>query len=338
MPLTTVGQYEHAGQRLGRSADDPQISSLRAVRRLAVAGIATVWLSVPWSAPLGPAAAAGRATGARLDSSAAAGVAEEHRAAVIIDTGTMVKSVCVRFREDAISGIDALARAQVDPVLQAFSGKGAAVCALCGVGCPAGDSCLTCNPDGKFWSYSRAPAGTTGLRTAGVGASSTTVRDGDVEGWRWALGGTPPFSTVEEVCGETAPLSTSTTGTPVPGSVVTTPGSVGPSTSSAPTTEPVTATTRAPGRTTTTAAAAAPTTGPEGAAPPSEAGEPSTSAPTTRPTMSPSGLAASRTSPGRDGGSGSGWPGLVVFGAVLVGLVGWGAAARRARRNIGPPG
>lgn len=302
------------------------------MRRLAVAGIAAAWASVPLALPPAtvPPAAGTVVAGTVVAGTVVATGAEEHRAAVIVDTGTQVKSVCVRFREESISGVEALARAQVDPVLQAFSGKGAAVCALCGVGCPAGDSCLSCNPDGKFWSYSRAPAGTGSLRTSGVGASSTTVHDGDVEGWKWALGGAPPFQTVEQVCGE-APASTTTTPAPTSPAVSTTrPGTaaIAPAPAGAPTT------TGAPTRPATTAASpmAAPASGSPGAAtdaaatsslPPDDA-TPATVAGDRAPS-----LAASRRAQDPDGG-GSG-PELALFAAVLAGLVAWGARTRRAR-------
>ncbi len=259
----------------------------------------------------------------------------EHRAAVIVDTGTQVKSVCVRFREESLTGIEALARANVDPVLHGFAGKGAAVCALCGVGCPAGESCLTCNAEGKFWSYSRSLAGSGSLRTSGVGASSTTVRDGDVEGWRYGQGGTPPFATVEQVCGE-EPAATSTTAS---SSVVVTTAAGG----TAPTSPPLgstlaTATTRATGRTTTTTTpppAVPSTTAVTGAG--SGAGD--GPAPELQPgaggtTVAP-GLASSPSS--EKSPEASRWPGPVLFATMLAGLIGWAGWARRARRRSGGP-
>lgn len=266
-------------------------------------------------------------------------VAEENRAAVIVDTGAGVKSVCVRFREESITGVEALARAQVDPVFQGFSGKGAAVCALCGVGCPAGDSCLTCNPEGKFWSYSRAPAGTGSLRTSGVGASSTVVRDGDVEGWKFALGGTPPFATVEQVCGE-APAAPSTTAASSPAPAgPTTVGGITP-TSSAGTTIARTATTAPPARArapasaaTTAAPAQAATTTPASPAGPGLAPGAIGDQAATTPRAGP---AASRRATSGDEG-GAGWPSLALFAGLLTGLAVWSGVARRSRRRTRTP-
>lgn len=296
------------------------------MRRPAVAGIALVWLSLASGAPPAALAVATAATAGQA--------AVEHRAAVIVDTGARVKSVCVRFREESISGVEALALAQVDPVLQAYSGKGAAVCALCGVGCPAGDSCLTCNPDGKFWSYSRAPAGTGSLLTSGAGASSTTVHDGDVEGWKWALGGAPPFQTVEQVCGEAPAPSTSLPATTSPALATT---AAGPA-ATVPVVTAAPATTRAPPRPTTTAAHPGSTPAGGGGAPAGDTTTPSSPATAGAPAAGSSGrtpdLAASRRAHDRDGGGK--WPGLAVFGVALAGLTAWGVRAgqdRARRRN-----
>lgn len=282
-----------------------------------------MWLSVPWSAGL-PAVVPPEAAGTGVVA------AREHRVAVIVDTGSQVKSVCVRFREESISGVEALNRAQLDPVFQAFSGKGAAVCALCGVGCPTGESCLTCNAEGRFWAYSRAPAGTASLRTSGVGASSTTVRDGDVEGWRWALGGTPPFAPVEQVCGEVVPGAPPTTATPPP-----------PSTGSAVTTTPAGGSaTTPPAVNRGTATETGPTGFPSTVVPDTRA-SPSTTLPSRSGAVAGARRAPStpvtRTDAARDGapdgGGAGGWSGLAGFATLLGGLVGWAAWARRTRRR-----
>jgi len=278
---------------------------------------------------------------AALDQAPGAGAAvaqppPEHRAAVVVDTGTEVRRVCVRFTEESLTGIEALVRAGTDPVLRAFAGKGAAVCALCGTGCPGDESCLTCDPAGRFWSYSRATSGTAALRTSGVGASSTTVRDGDVEGWRWGTGGTPPFATVAEVCGEVAATTISSTAAatttastsmtaaspvttaPGPGAATTTIGRPSPR-------PPATATT-APAATTTAPTAAA---GGSPAPTPPEGPVPSAAATTTAPAGD--GLASSP----RRGTEGGGRWGLAAFAATLAGLAGWSAAARRRRNRPG---
>lgn len=130
-----------------------------------------------------------------------ADAAGSNRAGVVIDNGSSVRRVCIHFN-GTLTGVEALqraARATVAP----FGGLGGAVCAIDGVGCPGDNSCLTCRQP-KFWSYSRAPSGSGGFSVSAGGASSSTVRDGDVEGWRWG-GGTPSHSSAAEICGEVSP-------------------------------------------------------------------------------------------------------------------------------------
>lgn len=132
-----------------------------------------------------------------LVAATAVAAAGPNHAAVIVDTGQTVKKVCVTFDEDAISGAEALRRAKVDAVFDSYGANGEGVCAICGVGCPAGN-CF-CDRS-RFWAYHRAGPGG-GYAFSRVGASSTTVRDGDVEGWRWGTGAAPPYASVGEVCG-----------------------------------------------------------------------------------------------------------------------------------------
>ena len=119
-------------------------------------------------------------------------------------TGGGSAAVCVRFDEAAISGLDALQRAGLGAVIRGFSGQGGAVCGINGVGCPADDSCLTCQAP-NYWAYHRAGPGAGGFSYASVGAGSTQVTDGSVEGWQWGTGAPPPFQTVDQVCGAATP-------------------------------------------------------------------------------------------------------------------------------------
>lgn len=125
--------------------------------------------------------------------------APQNRAAVVIDTGEFVKTACVRFAEESISGKEALERAQVQAVFRAYSGQGTAVCALCGKGCPADESCLTCGGN-NYWAYHRARAGAATYTPSQAGVSSTRVRDGDTEGWKWGPGTPPPYFSFEQIC------------------------------------------------------------------------------------------------------------------------------------------
>jgi hypothetical protein len=139
----------------------------------------------------------------------------QNRAVVIVHTGGGSAAVCVRFDEPSISGLDALQRAGLGAVVRSFSGQGGAVCGLNGVGCPADDSCLTCQAP-NYWAYHRAPPGAGGFTFSSAGAGSTRVSDGSVEGWQWGTGAAPPFQTVDQVCGAADPPSAPPNPAPVP--------------------------------------------------------------------------------------------------------------------------
>lgn len=127
--------------------------------------------------------------------------ADANRAVVIIDTGGSTRTVVVSF-SGTISGYEALELAGAGPETYGFAGQGAAICRLLGVGNdPAGSSCLGTPDDPRYWAYYRAPDGATGWTYSGSGAGSTTVGDGDVEGWRFGTGGAPPFRSFCDVVG-----------------------------------------------------------------------------------------------------------------------------------------
>lgn len=179
--------------------------------------------------------------------------ASAHHAALIIDTGSQVVRKCVGFDEDSITGKDMLDRADVNVV---YSDKysEAFVCSMLGVGndqahCPNNDA-------NQNWSYYEAKSGDAGFPSSysNVGASRTTVRDGDVEGWTWGRQSPPPYSPASAVCPAAAPAPTTTAPAPA---VTTTAGrsgfaavrsggtSNGPSTTSPDTTSTTTTTTTA---------------------------------------------------------------------------------------------
>lgn len=143
------------------------------------------------------------------------GAQTAHRAAVVVDTGSGVVTRCVTFAEDAITGLAALERAGLDPVVRAFSGQGGGVCGLNGVGCPADSSCLTCQAP-NYWAYYRADGGAGGFTYSSAGAGSTSVTDGDVEAWRWGSGAAPGYRSFDSVCPLQPPPTTTTTSAPSP--------------------------------------------------------------------------------------------------------------------------
>lgn len=271
----------------------------------------------------------------------AATIAEQNRAALVVDTGEQVKKVCVRFSEESISGAELLRRAEVDAGLRPYAGKGVAVCSLCGVGCRTDESCLTCDPDGRYWAYSRAPAGTSSFRLSPAGASNTEVRNGDVEGWRWSRGSAPGYSSVEEVCDGAAPPAASTgTTTPTPTATSSPAATVAPASSAGSSVTPaapsVSSRPGSPASTGTVPRSPSSTT----ATPVAPAGNSSTSSSSSRssppkPAASSAGdqtLAGQRAARSDDGGGSP--AGLLAFAGLLGGLLGWAAWARRRRHRL----
>ncbi|HVE47931.1 MAG TPA: hypothetical protein VNA57_14440 [Acidimicrobiales bacterium] len=276
---------------------------------------------------------------------AAATAAEQNRAVLVVETGEQVKKVCVRFWEESISGAELLRRAEVDAAVRPYAGKGVAVCSLCGVGCRTDDSCLTCDPDGRYWTYSRAPAGTSGFRLSPAGASNTEVGNGDVEGWRWSRGSSPGYVSVEEVCDgaapaaapttTTAPATTSTIVAQPPGATVQPPASTGSPVTTAPPSG-----SRAGGPTPAVTIPRSPSSAAGAGASRPDLPQPDAmpSAPASSPdagneqvsSASDVATAASHRSANNDGGGSP--AGLVIFAGVLAGLLCWAAWARRRRR------
>lgn len=107
-----------------------------------------------------------------------------------------VETRCISFTEDEITGIEVLQRSGLDLGVD-YNNVGAAVCSIDGAGCPTHD-CLTCDPNDHYWSYWRREAD--GWRYATRGAAGQTVRDGDVEGWRWGAGDPPGHTTFAAIC------------------------------------------------------------------------------------------------------------------------------------------
>jgi hypothetical protein len=130
-------------------------------------------------------------------------------AVVIVDTGGGVHQTVIHF-DGAVSGLGALQLAGANPETIDYGGSlGQAVCKLYGVGdAPVPGQC----PGG--WTYYRAVGGANGWSQSSLGASNTTVHDGDVEGWKYS-GGQPPFHSYCSVVG-CAPPPTSPPATAAP--------------------------------------------------------------------------------------------------------------------------
>jgi hypothetical protein len=288
-------------------------------------------------------------SGTGAATSARAGQAENRAGLVLQFPGEDVRTYCLAFEGDSISGLDLLLKSGLDLKVEAYGAMGAQVCKIDATGCDyPGEACAcqSYGPDGVYWSYHHLREGT--WRTSIVGASSYIVRPGDVEGWAWS-DGAPPAQTFsfEQVCPApqpppptvTQPQPPAATTTPVPAPPTATP--LPPATptpqataaqppvpmSDTPTTESVPTETAVPTATTT---------------PP-----PPTSTATTSPTAtsilaprtpSPTSTVAAAAAP--SGEDAARYVGLAIGAAVLGGLAIWGGlrVARGRQRSGGDVG
>jgi hypothetical protein len=143
-----------------------------------------------------------------IPAAAPACAAEAPHAALVVSTGKDVLRYCVTLDQPSVSGLRLIELAH-DQYGLSYRSDGAAVCMLHGVGTSGGD-CFGDYPD--YWGYWRGD-GSGGWKWAGSGAATTSVRDGQVEGWSWGTGdsGTshprPPTTTLSSVCHPTEPTA-----------------------------------------------------------------------------------------------------------------------------------
>ena len=141
--------------------------------------------------------------------------AADSRAVVVIDTGQGSRRAVISF-SGTITGIQALQLAGANPVTYGYAGQGAAVCALDGVGHDATSSCLGTPSDPRYWAYFRAVDGASTWSYSNQCACGSTVRDGDVEGWRFGTGQQPPFVSFCDAAGCAPPPTPPPTAPPSP--------------------------------------------------------------------------------------------------------------------------
>ena len=127
---------------------------------------------------------------------------------VIVHGDGSVTTQCVAFAEESITGAELLVRSGLDVAMEA-SGMGATICRLDGEGCGYPQESCFCQCQGSpciYWSYWRLNE--EGWTYSNLGAGYATVRDGDVDGWRWGEGTVeraeePPALTFADICEET---------------------------------------------------------------------------------------------------------------------------------------
>jgi hypothetical protein len=116
---------------------------------------------------------------------------EPHHAGLVVhDAQGRLTYAWVPFSEEEIDGIDLLHRSGIPVVTVGFGALGEGVCSIAGQGCGVAEcrriDCQASAADASYWQYlqqdSSDPADWTWQP---LGASSSTVEDGDVFGWSW---------------------------------------------------------------------------------------------------------------------------------------------------------
>lgn len=138
-----------------------------------------------------------------------------HAALVIAHDGRALE-LCVALDAERVTGLHLIELADEQHGLDhAFGYGGQAVCRLDGVG-TASENCFE-EDDPFYWAYFRLEEGR--WTYSPLGAGSTLVEDGDVEGWAWGRGGAsshprPPLRSFADVCGEEEPPASPSAGEP----------------------------------------------------------------------------------------------------------------------------
>ncbi len=157
-------------------------------------------------------------------------------AGVVIDEDGQVRTYCVAFEGESISGDDLLTAAGIS-YEDLGTGAGSVLCALDGVGCFNASSYDTCwcefDDGGVYWAFFTREHGSGWVYSARA-FDRVDASDGDLHGWKWGEGGpssAPQPSdaiTFESVCGHPpqggAPPAATATSPPPTAPATTAPG------------------------------------------------------------------------------------------------------------------
>ena len=143
-----------------------------------------------------------------------------HHAALLIQhsSGSLITR-CVAFAEDQITGLQLLERSGVQYEAQSFGSVGSAICQLDREPSSVPSGCFGSGP---YWQYFHHRGG--GWQTSTLGAGSSPLRDGDMDGWRYASGANqaPASVAFASVCAAPAPLPAASATHVVPAPIQTT--------------------------------------------------------------------------------------------------------------------
>jgi hypothetical protein len=250
-------------------------------------------------------------------------------AALIVDFGDgRVVVRVVAFSGDTISGVELLQQSGLDVAVLVNLGGGAALCAVEGVGCaPTPQECF-CQCRGtpcRYWSYFHLQDGA--WVYAGMGAANHSLAAGDVDGWVWGDGSTPPpLLTWEQIWAASAPAPTTSLPTPLP-STTPVPAATAPMRPTAVPTEPASTFVPASLSAPTVPAAPSLTRGPVATAVPAF---PAATGGSTPLETLPTPLGSPASAPAAEVG-GIPWGGLLAFGGLVLVLAALGLWVRRRR-------
>ncbi|NJL03709.1 MAG: hypothetical protein HC911_02080 [Chloroflexaceae bacterium] len=118
---------------------------------------------------------------------------------VVVSGDGTVTTRCVSFTTETIRAIDLLRQSELALETQNDPGLGEFVCKIGQEGCPA-DNCACAYPP-TYWRYWLKNADAQQWQFSGLGASSRTLRAGDVDGWVWSdTNVAPPVIAFADIC------------------------------------------------------------------------------------------------------------------------------------------
>ena len=249
---------------------------------------------------------------------------------VVIQDGDSVLPFCVPFQGDSIRADQALAATGLDLVRS--GANGAAVCAINCTGCsdPSSFSSCFCQCSGNnctYWAFFSKRYGERGFTYSSLAFTLLTLRDGDIQAWKWGRGTlqsapVPGDVSFESVCGH-AP-SGGVHATPAPAATTALPSPPGSTGTMAP--PPAATEGETPGGTTSPPASPG---GTAGTASPTEASPPAATG------VPPATALPSATVAAEGGGGGSSARDLAGFGGIAAALLLATGAALVWRRRHG---
>ena len=247
-------------------------------------------------------------------------------AGLVVQDGDQVRTYCVAFEGDGVTGAELLTRAGL--TFDAYGGgSGLALCSIGARGCQDSGSFASCfcecqGSDCTYWAFFTRQYGK-GWVYSSLAFNLLRAKDGDVHGWKWGKGGpnsapAPQEVTFDQICGHaprggaqpTAPPATTAPATQLPPTAT-----LGASSATAASSPDASASAPATAELPTVTITIAGGTGSPGVA------------------SSPTAPAAFEQAPDGDDDDDPGTNGLVAFGAVVLVLVGaiGGAVVWRSR-------